>query len=260
MNHYEEKQAARKARLEELAIKAEEQADSLNNRAKEMASVIPFGQPIIIGHHSEGTDRRYRARIHNMFHKAYALREKAETYQDKALSVGNGGISSDDPEAIIKLREKLTKLESIQEKMKEANKLVRRKDRTGLTQLGFSEESIDKLLMPDFCGRLGFPKFELQNNNANIRHIKLRIRALEELRQRSDKELQGDGYIYKEDVEDNRILFIFPGKPDEATLSMLKHHSFKWSQKRKAWVRQLNNRGLWVAEQVRKILDNASRD
>ncbi len=43
MNHYEDKQAARKERLEELAMKAEEKADSLYGQAKEMADVIPFG-------------------------------------------------------------------------------------------------------------------------------------------------------------------------------------------------------------------------
>lgn len=260
MNHYEDKQAARKARLEELALKAEEQADSLSVQAKKMADVIPFGQPILIGHHSEGRDHRYRARINKTFENAYALHEKAEAYREKVLSVGNGGISSDDPDAIAKLREQLTELEASQEKMKKANVLVRRQDRTGLAQLGFSEKSIDSLLAPDFCGRLGFPKFRLQNNNANIRRIKLRILALEKLRQRCDKEWQGNGYTYKEDTEDNRILFIFPGKPDEPTRSVLKDHAFRWSPTRKAWVRQLNNNGLLAAKEVKEILDNSSRD
>lgn len=256
-NYYEDKQADRQARLEAWAKKAEEQADNLSDRAQEMANLIPPNQPILIGHHSEGRHRRYHERINTMFEKAHALREKAKAYRDQALVVGDGGISSYDPEAIEKLREKLTELEASQEKMKKANVFVRRKDPTGLAQLGFSEQSAETLLTPDFCGRLGFPKFELQNNNANIRRIKSRIQASEKLGRRSNKELQGHGYTYKEDVEDNRILFIFSDKPDEATRSVLKRNAFKWSPTRRAWVRQLNNNGLWAAGEVKKILDNA---
>jgi hypothetical protein len=37
---------------------------ALYDDAHRMADAIPFGQPILDGHHSEGRDRRYRDRIH----------------------------------------------------------------------------------------------------------------------------------------------------------------------------------------------------
>ena len=51
-------------------------------------------------------------------------------------------------------------------------------------------------------------------------------------------------------------MFIFPGKPDEDTRSLLKSHAFKWSPSRGAWVRHLNNAGLWAAKTIRAVLDN----
>ena len=83
-----------------------EEAERLHEHAHQMADVIPFGQPILVGHHSEGRDRRYRERIHNTFGKAFATMDKAGHYERKAASVGTGGISSDDPDAVDKLKAK----------------------------------------------------------------------------------------------------------------------------------------------------------
>ncbi|WP_232431335.1 DUF3560 domain-containing protein [Cupriavidus sp. UYPR2.512] len=68
-----------------------------------MASVIPFGQPILTGHHSEGRDRRYRARVHATFGRAFELHDTANALDRRAEAVGKGGVSGDDPEAIPKL-------------------------------------------------------------------------------------------------------------------------------------------------------------
>ena len=107
MQNYEERQQARKERYEKRAEQLREEAKRLHGQAHEMASAIPFGQPILVGHHSEGRDRRYRERIHNTFGRSFAAQEKAEYYERKAESVGRSGISSDDPDAIKKLRSKL---------------------------------------------------------------------------------------------------------------------------------------------------------
>jgi hypothetical protein len=107
MNSYEEKQEARKQRYLERADKARQESADKYNQAKSMAAVIPFGQPYLVGHHSEKRDRNYRDRIHNTFGKAFAAQDKAQHYKDKAASVGMGGISGDDPEAVIKLRAQL---------------------------------------------------------------------------------------------------------------------------------------------------------
>lgn len=103
MNKYEEKQARRKEYYEAKSKALENEAEELSNRASKMASAIPFGQPILVGHHSERRDRRYREKIHNTFAKSFETQEKAKYYAAKAESVGMGGISSDDPDAIKKI-------------------------------------------------------------------------------------------------------------------------------------------------------------
>jgi len=109
-NAYEEKLAAKKARYEERAANAEYASQETYRQARRMGDAIPFGQPILVGHHSEGRDRNYRAKIHNTYGKAFELQDKAEYYAQKAARIGTGGISSDDPEAIQKLRDELTNL------------------------------------------------------------------------------------------------------------------------------------------------------
>ena len=260
MNSYEAKQAARKARFEERAAKASAESASTYERARSMGQSIPFGQPILIGHHSEQRDRNFRNRIHDTYGKAFALQDKANHYASKAASVGTGGISSDDPEAIQKLREELARVEASQERMKAANKAIRahktpEDQAAALVALGFTEAQAAEAVKPDFCGRVGFPSYALSNNNANARRIKGRIAELEKRGQREDVEKEGNGYTYREDTEENRVMFVFPGKPDEATRTVLKRNAFKWSPSRGAWVRQLNNAGLWAAKCVREALD-----
>jgi hypothetical protein len=78
-------------------------------------------------------------------------------------------IFSDDRDAAEKLVDKIERLKERQGVMKRANHLIRKADREGLADLGFSEETIAKLFAQDFAGRAGFPNYALANNSANIR-------------------------------------------------------------------------------------------
>ena len=55
MSNYEDKREARIARYEARAEAAEKEAAQLCERASKMASIIPLGQPILVGHYSEGS-------------------------------------------------------------------------------------------------------------------------------------------------------------------------------------------------------------
>jgi hypothetical protein len=257
LNAYEAKQAARRERYEDRAANAQALSQATYERARDMASVIPFGQPILVGHHSERRDRNYRGKIDNTFGKSFALMDKADHYTQKAESVGTGGISSDDPDAVQKLRAQLESAERVQESMKAANKAIRsnktpESQKAALVALGFSEVRAAQVLEKDFAGRVGFASYQLSNNNANIKRIQGRIAELEKLKQRVDVEQVGKGFIYREDTTENRVMFLFEGKPDEATRKLLKGHSFNWSPSRdgKPWVRKLTAEGIWHAQQV----------
>jgi hypothetical protein len=254
MNAYEEKQEARRERLEARATKLRIEASDLHGKARSMASIIPFGQPIHVGHHSEGSDRRFRGRIHSTFGKAFAAQSKAEEMARRADSVGSGGISSDDEDAVAKLREKIAKAEAFQNTSKAVNKLVKKNDRAGLAALGYKESTIDALFTPDFAGRVGIPSYSLTNNNANIRRMKQRIENLEAMAVKPVMETlegtlsDGNGWTITEDAEDNRIIVRFDEKPSKEMLLKLKRNGFKWSPTRGAHVRMRGGYALFYAK------------
>ena len=169
---YEAKREARYMRLLTAADRAESEGKRQREESNRMASVIPLGQPILVGHYSEGRDRRYRERIRNKYRRGYELMQRADELRARAQAAqDNQAIFSDDPDAVEKLTEKIERLEKRQELMKAANRLVRKEDRDGLREMGFSDTRIEQLFTPDFCCRLGFPDYELQNNGANIRRL-----------------------------------------------------------------------------------------
>ncbi len=259
MQDYEERQQARRERYEARAEKLRSEAQALNSQASDMASAIPFGQPILVGHHSEKRDRRYRGRIHDTFGRAYANEQKADYYEAKAKSVGTGGISSDDPRALEKLRQKLADLQRMQTMMKKANVIIRNYPphlwEGELLKLGFTETQTHVAIYPVQGLKPGFEPFALQNNNANIRRVAMRIAQLEKEAERETTETKGSGYTLREDTEQNRVMFIFEEKPDEETRKLLKSNGFKWSPTRSAWVRMLNANGRWAANCVKQKLD-----
>ena len=84
VENQQEHASERAERFEARAEKAEKQATALYEQAHKMADEIPFGQPILAGHHSEKRDRNYRDRIHNKFGKAFEENDKAKHYAAKA--------------------------------------------------------------------------------------------------------------------------------------------------------------------------------
>lgn len=254
MNAFEQKQAARKERLEARAEKLAKLSQSAYSQARQMASVIPFGQPIASNSYRQ-RDINYREKIHNKFGQSFKLQEKAAAAAAKAASVGTGGISSDDPEAVAKLKTELAELEALQAKMVAANKLVRKGNKEGLAALGFSPKQICGLFEPDFCGRIGFADYQTKNNGANIRRIKQRIASLEAAAKQQSKESEINGVRILENVEANRLQMFFPGKPSEAIRKELKASGFRWAPSEGAWQRMLSNAARWGAEQIAKKME-----
>ena len=258
MNAYEEKLEARRAYYERKAEEADAAGTAMWQAAHKMGEAIPFGQPILVCHHSERGARAYRERMTKKVDNAVRRHNKADYYREKAEGVGKGGISAYDPDASSKLEVKLTAAKERQELMKAANKAIRLKDTAKgdakLAELGFNPEAISKLRTPDFCGRLGFPDYELRNNNANIKRMEARIKALARSAEHEGEEEEHDSYTYK--VEEGRVQFVFDGKPEPTVRNILKRAAFKWSPARGAWVRQATANAMYAAERVKKELDD----
>lgn len=82
----QERAEARAERMEDRAETASERSASLYSHAHKMADSIPFGQPILVGHYSEGRDRRFRDKIHRTFGRAFEENDKAKYYAQRAAT------------------------------------------------------------------------------------------------------------------------------------------------------------------------------
>lgn len=170
--------------------------------------------------------------------------------------IARAPISSDDPEAVVKLRAKIKKAEAFQELMKAANKVIRKKSLSdeekiaGLVGLGLPESAACELLTPDYMGNIGFPGYRLQNNSANIRRMKKRIEQLERAAQDTTTEQEFGDVQVIDNVEENRVQIIFPEKPSAEIRAKLKSNGFRWAPSVGAWQRKRSDWALQVAKEI----------
>ena len=261
-NAYEQKIEARKERYRALSEKMRTRAKAHVEQARRMADAIPFGQPILVGHHSEKRDRKFRERIHQNFGKGFDLLKKAEYYERRAKGVNDYAISADDPDAVKKLKERVENLKSSQERMKAANAAIRKHQKDGpeaqqaaLENLGFKPDQAKAMMTPDVMGTVGFASYSLSNNNANIRRLEERIQVLEKAQALEDRETSYAWGTVRENKEINRIQFRFNGKPDEAVRNLMKSSGFRWAPSEGAWQRQWTGNAVYAARDVIKKLD-----
>ena len=244
MNSYEQKQVNRKEYYENKAAKLKAESIAASEAATRSVADIPFGQPILTDHYSASKHRSLLKRCDSNMRKSIEADEKAEYYENKAESVGAGGISADDPDAIKKLKEKLAKLEKANKTAKLAVKVLRQKDYKALEQLGFSEAEIDEFKSPNPSY-----SFKLNYHTTKIRNTKKRILALEKR-----KELQTlepiinsfTGLNIVRDFKDNRVRLIFEDIPSLEVRNAIKSRGFRWSKFNNAWQRQLTNNALFT--------------
>ena len=163
-------------------------------------------------------------------------------------------IKSDDERAIEKLEEKLEDMKKLQEDMKAANKALRLKDKEAgndqLREIGYSEESIEELRKPDYLGRVGYPNFQLSNNNANIHRVEERLKRLKAVKERGSSEQEYKTFKVVENTEAMRYQIIFDGKPDAEIRTLLKSNGIKWAPSQGAWQRQITSNGKWALKKV----------
>lgn len=246
-SNFEEKREARKEAYERLAAKNAELSKASFTRASAIGSMIPMGQPILVGHHSERRHRRDIERIDNAMRASIEADKKAAYYAEKAEAMeSNNAISSDDPNALERLQEKLDKLTKKQEMFKAVNKIVRDKKLSPnqkvekMVALGVSETVAQKFLSTETFSGPGIPRYELTNNNANMKRIEQRIKQLKKVESIPHSEEEINGVRLVVSPEDNRVQLFFPGKPSEEKRTELKRNGFRWAPSVGAWMAYLN--------------------
>ena len=263
MNDYEERKQARIDRLHEKAEKASIESHKLWKQSGDMLSRIPEGQPYITDSSSYKSDRRMREGIGKKMEQSFAAMEKAEYFEHKAQAAENNtAISSDDPEALAKLKEKLESLQISQTRMKQINAYYK-KNGTCRGFHGLSDELADKLvedMRHHPWDKRPFAAYALANNNQNINTVKKRIAQLTEAKELGYQGWEFDGGKVVANADMNRLQIFFDGIPDEEVRKELKGRGFKWARSVGAWQRQLTDNAIYAASRIKAIQPSDGSD
>ena len=234
-----ERLEAKLEKRHEWAVKRNQTADKCFESADKDAEAFYGGQPILIGHHSEGKSRRLQEKIHNNGFAGVENLKMAEHHEAKAAGLEtylDTVIFDDDPDAIEKMESKISALEKRQEKMLAVNKICRNKKLDDaakivkIMELGESEEQSKTILHPEHSWQcVGFPACTLTNNGANIRRCKDRLATLKgvkSLKERAEK--SASGVIIDQLYGGKKARITFAEKPDREIISALKEAGFRW--------------------------------
>ena len=207
----------RAERLSERADKKRKEADAITGQAMKMASIIPMGEPIHIGHYSERRDRNYREKIGNKMRKGAELADYADELERRAeASARNTAIYADAIDPVADLDEKIARLEAERDAIKARE----------------------------------HKSWELTNIGANIRRLKLRRESLADMKASGKTERVVNGVKVIENPDIARIQLVFDGKPSDDVREALKINGFRWAPSEGAWQRNLNANGKYAAEVV----------
>ena len=167
-----ERREARAERLREWADKREEKSDAAHQASHDAVAGIPFGQPILVGHHSERRHRKAIERAQNQATAGLEHSRKADEMRSRAENIeaaAERAIYSDDTDAVERLRERVAALEAEREHVKATNAAYRKAHKDEL-----------KALTPYGRDRaLPFPSYVLTNLGGNISRQRKRLAQLE---------------------------------------------------------------------------------
>lgn len=190
---YRERREAKAARLREWAGKREVKAEAAYNGARQTADLIPLGQPVLLGHHSQRRHQRDLERIDAGYRRSFEHARKAEEMSRKAANIEAAAahaIYSDDADAIERLEERIGELEAERDRIKAYNASCRKAAKTGGTgDVSLLDEkqranlaSVARVAAFQIGAGGAYPRYALTNLGGNITRNRKR---LEELRRRA---------------------------------------------------------------------------
>lgn len=246
------RRARLEAKMEKRTIwagKAASRSKSRFARARSIGDAIPFGQPILVGHHSEGRARADAQRIHSNMSKAVEESHLAEHHEQRAAGIAaqlKRSVFSDDTNAIEALEARIAQRQAEVDRMKAINAAFKKGQ--GEPPARFAE-LVATGLMPQaealkVAGTMAslrydrpFPAYALTNLNANIRRDKERIAELK-LRQERTETARAQGGVKLEGVGEY-VRLTFAEKPEREVLESLREAGFRWGG------------GSWVGERAK---------
>lgn len=166
-----ERRARRADRLREWASSREGKAQAAEEKLRSILDLIPLGQPILVGHHSERRARRDQRKLTSAAEAASEHTRKAEDFRSRAANIdaaAERAVYTDDPDASERLQARIDDLEERRREAKARNAEYRRQHRDELKALTpFRRDQA-----------LPHPSFELRNLGARINRDRKRLAAL----------------------------------------------------------------------------------
>lgn len=244
------------ARRAEWASKADARSNARHAAVRTIADAIPFGQPILVGHHSEGHARRDAERIRNGMDRAVEESKLAEHHRAKAGGLASQlerSVFSDDENAIAQLEARITEREAECVHMKAINAAykktapgddvaVRLATLVALGQL--TREQMMKCAQAiRFGGNAPYPSYATTNLRSSIRRDRERIEEIKARAARAATAQQAGGVVIEAlgtvEAGQSYTRVTFAEKPAGEVLEVLRAAGFNWS------------RGSWVGETAR---------
>ena len=190
---YRERRERRAERRDEWANKRRVKANAAGNRALEMSQIMQ-GEPIKVGHHSEGRHRRDANRMDNLMHTAAESSQMARRHSGAADTIRqqlDSSIYRDDVDELEQLEAKLSEQIGRRDRMKAINVWLRKHsgikrsgprplvgdlfDKAGeaikscADALALSrDEATDLVSALRYNAHLGYPAYALSNLSGNI--------------------------------------------------------------------------------------------
>ncbi len=219
-------------RRREWSEKAEKRSDQHYQIGHKMFDAIPFGQPILVGHHSESRDRSYRNRASGHMDKFVEQKNLAEHHDSKADGLEHQldkAIFSDDGNAIEALEARISENEAKREGWKNINKLYRKGDATGLAALGLDLEALREKLKTAYSWmQQPYPAYELSNLGGRITTDRKRLEYIKQESARHDLAEAAPNGVTLEDCSGGYCRVTFAEKPDRSILDALRGAGFFW--------------------------------
>jgi len=197
-----------------------------------IADMIPLGQPILVGHHSERMARSHQRKIDNGMRAGIHNDAMAAHHEQKADGLEAQlarNIYSDDDDAPERLRERIAELKATRDRMKASNAAYRKGTAAWAAHLGVSAEQEAALrakIEADYSWcQQPHPAHELQNLGANIRRLEKRLEDIEARQLRTERAEAAGVLIEGTDY----VRVTFPEKPGRDVLDSLRAAGFRWS-------------------------------
>jgi hypothetical protein len=216
----------------EWAEKAEAASQSAYESSHKILDAIPFGQPILVGHHSEKRHRRDLERSNNLMSKCVERSDMAKHHEQCADGIEHAldkSIFSDDVNAVQELEIRIKNNETKREHMKEINRLYRKGDAASLAGYGLNLEAMREKLKTAYSWcQQPYPAYELSNLGGRITADRKRLESVKERQQRAEMAAQSENGVTLEQCQGGYVRVTFAEKPDRSILNDLKAAGFFW--------------------------------